>query len=133
MQRPVILLVEDHPDTRDLFRGVLESVGYDVRATASGKQALVMVHELRPAAVLLDIELTDMDGVEVCRAIRRLGWFESLPILAVSGWVSSGSRGVQIAACDFTELLRKPVSPAELLTTVARWAPPPPIPGPTFT
>ncbi len=61
-----VLIVDDHPSFRSSARGVLEEAGYEVVGEASdGASALAAVRELRPAIVLLDVRLPDMDGFEI--------------------------------------------------------------------
>lgn len=121
--RPVVLIVEDHPDTQDLYRFILGNAGYDVHIAKDGEEALRLVETARPAAVLLDIGLPKIDGITVCRRIRNQARFSSLPVIAVSAWLGRGPAADTVAAADFTELLAKPIRPEVLLEAVQRWAP----------
>jgi CheY-like chemotaxis protein len=122
-ERPVILLVEDHPDTQDLYHLILRNAGYDVLIANDGEEALRLVQRTTPAAVLLDIGLPKIDGIAVCRRIRNQTRYSSLPVIAVSAWIDRGPAGDSVAATDFTELLAKPIRPDVLLETVRRWVP----------
>lgn len=67
-----VLIVDDHASFRSSARRVLEDAGYDVVAEApDGASALVAAQELRPAVVLLDIQLPDLDGFEVALRLTR--------------------------------------------------------------
>ena len=67
-----VLIVDDHPGFRSSARRVLEHAGYDVVGEASdGASALAVAKELRPAIVLLDIQLPDVDGFEVALLLTR--------------------------------------------------------------
>jgi CheY-like chemotaxis protein len=123
MMRPIIVLVEDHADTRELYSVLLERAGYDVHAAETGEAALEMIRQIRPAAVVLDIGLPGIDGIEICARLRKHAWFRSLPIIAVSGWLGAGHRLEHLARASFSELLAKPVDTRELLAAVQRWAP----------
>ncbi|MCA1586120.1 MAG: response regulator [Acidobacteria bacterium] len=123
MTRPIIVLAEDHADTCNLYLHLLDSVGYDVRVATTGDAALALVRQVRPAAVVLDIGLPGIDGIEICARIRQHGWFRNLPIIAVTGWLSAGHRLDHLARASFSELFGKPVDTRELLAAVQRWAP----------
>jgi DNA-binding NarL/FixJ family response regulator len=65
-----VLIVDDHPSFRASARAVLEAAGYEIVGEASdGATAIASARELRPDIVLLDIQLPDMDGFEVCDAL----------------------------------------------------------------
>jgi DNA-binding NarL/FixJ family response regulator len=69
-----VLIVDDHPSFRATARTLLESEGYDVVGEAEdGESALAAVASLRPALVLLDVQLPDMDGFEVAARLRENG------------------------------------------------------------
>jgi DNA-binding NarL/FixJ family response regulator len=71
MQRTV-LIVDDHPSFRASARAILESEGFEVVGeSATGSSAIAAVGELDPDVVLLDVQLPDMTGFEVCEALRR--------------------------------------------------------------
>lgn len=66
-----ILVVDDEEALVDLCKKILESVGFTVRGAISGDQALHMVFEEMPDLILLDVMMPEMDGIEVCREIRK--------------------------------------------------------------
>jgi CheY-like chemotaxis protein len=123
MDRPVVVLIEDHADTLELYARLLESRGYDVRPLDTGEGAVELIRRVSPAAVVLDVGLPGRDGMEICRLLRQLPRFASLPIIAVSAWIGTGFRGRSIEEANFSELLPKPVHPGHLLAAVQRWAP----------
>ena len=67
-----ILLVEDDDAARDVLATGLRARGWQVRVAANGRNALDMLDSADPDVVILDLGLPDLDGVEVCRHIRRL-------------------------------------------------------------
>ena len=69
-QSNTILIVEDEPSIAETTRYLLEATGYDVETAATGEQALALVCERRPRLVLLDVELPDLSGIEICERIR---------------------------------------------------------------
>lgn len=69
---PSVLLVEDNPAMRALIRSLVEEVSPRVKECGSGREAVAMYEAFRPDWVLMDIELTGLDGISATRAIRRL-------------------------------------------------------------
>lgn len=70
-ERPAILYVEDTQDTRFLVEWSLQQEGFDVTAVQTADEGLTLAHENSYALILLDIGLTDMDGLALCREIRK--------------------------------------------------------------
>jgi CheY-like chemotaxis protein len=69
----LVLVVDDHADFRRLARRILESAGFGVAEAGTGAEAVAAVSELRPDAVLLDIQLPDLDGFAVARRLADEG------------------------------------------------------------
>ena len=68
-----ILVVDDEPSISELISTSLRFVGFDVRTAANGAEALRVAEEFKPHAMVLDVMLPDLDGFEVCKAIRNEG------------------------------------------------------------
>jgi DNA-binding response OmpR family regulator len=98
-----ILVVEDERLTRRLLTFLLGARGFDVEAVAAGSDALAAAAQRRPDLVLLDMNLPDADGLDVCRALR--GLFEHVPILIVTADDTAGarSRALQAGANEFMD------------------------------
>ncbi|NIO69962.1 MAG: response regulator [Anaerolineae bacterium] len=110
-----ILVVDDEPRVVQLVRKVLEAVGYQVIAAASGEPAIEMVALEQPDLVLLDILLPhDLDGYEVCRRIRE---FSEVPVIMLTAKAleSDVLHGFDVGADDY---LTKPFSAKELVARV---------------
>ena len=71
MAKPIILVVEDDKDILDLLAYTLRGAGFDVVTAADGLDAVVQAKLHRPAMVLLDLMLPGMDGLDVCRELKR--------------------------------------------------------------
>lgn len=108
--RPRVLVVEDDERLAKLVAGDLRLAGYDVTEAATGGDAIAAALERRPDAVLLDLGLPDLDGLEVARALRRDGGPAILMITA-RGAVEDRVDGLYAGADDY---LTKPFSLAEL-------------------
>jgi DNA-binding NarL/FixJ family response regulator len=114
-----ILLVDDDEAFRSFAGELLESVGYETRQAANGAAALTAVSDRRPAAVLLDVQLPDLNGYEICRELReRYG--DSIAIVFISGERTDAldrSGGLLLGADDY---VTKPVDPGELVARIRR-------------
>jgi two-component system response regulator MprA len=107
-----ILLVEDDPGVRDAVSRALRGAGYDLRAAGDGPQALDVVREGAVDAIVLDLGLPTMDGLEVMRKLRADG--RRIPVLALTARASIEDRvaGLDAGADDY---LAKPFALDELL------------------
>jgi two-component system nitrogen regulation response regulator NtrX len=101
--RALVLVVDDEAAIRDSLRMVLEYEGYRVEDAAGGPQALARLADRLPDAVLLDIKMPEMDGLEVLRAMRERGY--DMPVLMVSGHadVATAVEATRLGAYDFFE------------------------------
>ncbi len=122
MDRATIVLLEDHLDSLEMYSLLLRHAGYDVESAATAAAAAKVLRRLRPDALIMDVGLPDIDGIDFCRRLRHDGRLETMPIIGVTGW-TVGEAGSRLRDAPFTELLQKPVSPDTLLATIARWAP----------
>jgi DNA-binding NarL/FixJ family response regulator len=90
---PTVLIVDDHPAFRSLARALLESEGFAVVGEAEdGASAIAAVAELRPAVVLLDVQLPDLDGFEVAERIARVDDPPAVVFVSTRGAAAYGSR-----------------------------------------
>lgn len=114
-----ILVVEDETGVRDLIRTRLALAGYDVHTAHNGREALMRVPELKPAGLVLDLNMPELDGFAVLQALARSDWGRRIPVLIVSARhdPSDIQRAVKAGAKDY---LAKPFTEAQLLSRVAR-------------
>jgi DNA-binding response OmpR family regulator len=113
--RGLVLVVEDDPAIADLVARYLRRDGFGVHVEADGVAALAAVRRQRPVAVVLDVGLPSMDGVEVCRTLRADG--DWTPVLFVTARDDEVDRvlGLELGADDY---VTKPFSPRELVARV---------------
>src|SRR5437868_6180592 len=105
--RPLVLVADDDPDTRLLFRTVLEIRGYCVIEAADGEETVGAAERARPDLILMDGSLPRLSGLEAARQIRRSGHIGNAPIVFISGHAGAAFIALaREAGCD--EYLVKP-------------------------
>lgn len=109
-----ILIIEDDPEIRKIEKDYLKSNGFEVVVAAEGKAGLLMVDTQKPDLVILDLNLPKMDGLEVCKGIRKLS---SIPIIMVTARTKEidESIGFDLGADDY---IKKPFSPKIMVARV---------------
>ncbi len=110
----LILVVDDEPKILKLARDYLERSGYQVVTADDGNLALTTARHEKPDLVVLDLNLPGMDGLDVCRALRRE---TDVPIIMLTARVEETDRliGLELGADDY---ITKPFSPRELVARV---------------
>jgi two-component system response regulator MprA len=96
-----LLVVEDDTGLRDVLRRALSLAGYEVRLSGDGAEALAEVTRSVPDAVVLDVGLPDIDGLEVCRMLRREGNRVPVLMLTARDAVSDRIDGLDAGADDY--------------------------------
>ena len=109
MSRAPILIVDDEPQNLAAMRQILEPE-YPLVFARSGQDALVAVKKHQPALVLLDINMPDMDGYEVCRRLKADVTSAATPIIFVTALTHTGDEEAGFA-CGAVDYITKPVSP----------------------
>lgn len=109
-----ILLVDDEPEIIEICSDYLKASGYDVVTAKDGLQGLASARREKPDLVVLDLMLPEMDGLDVCRAIRRES---NVPIIMLTARVEETDKliGLELGADDY---MTKPFSPRELVARV---------------
>jgi len=109
-----ILVIDDEAQIVRVLRGYLEQAGYQVLAAYDGKEALRLARQEFPDLILLDLMLPGVDGVEVCRTLRKES---NVPIIMLTARVEETDRiiGLELGADDYVP---KPFSPREVVSRV---------------
>jgi CheY-like chemotaxis protein len=113
-EAPLVLLVEDDTDTREMYSEYLSYSGLRVAEAPTGFRALQRAREQKPDVVVTDIWMPGMDGLELSRRLRAEGPTRDVPIIAVSG--NPTAAGAHEAGCDM--MLEKPCTPDRLLHAI---------------
>ena len=111
--KPVVLVVDDAPESIDVLRSVLTSE-YQVKAAINGGTALELAAESRPDLILLDVMMPEMDGYEVCRRLKLDAVTANIPVIFVTTLsdTASEARGLALGAVDY---VTKPFSLEEVV------------------
>ena len=109
-----ILLVDDEPEILEISRDYLKASAFDVVTASDGLQGLAAARREKPDLIVLDVMMPEMDGLELCKSIRRES---NVPIIMLTARVEETDKliGLEIGADDY---ITKPFSPRELVARV---------------
>ena len=113
-----ILVIEDDPDIVEICGDYLRAAGFSVTVVQDGVKGLAAAQRLKPDLIVLDLMLPGMDGLDVCRAVRREnGDLGQTPIIMLTARVEESDKlvGLELGADDY---ITKPFSPRELVARV---------------
>lgn len=113
----LVLVVDDHDDTRELLRYVFEAHGYLVIEATDGDDAVSLAEQRQPDVIVMDTNLKRVDGLEATRRIRSIPEICDLPIVFLSGHVQQKAR-IEAMASGANDYLVKPVSLVQLERSV---------------
>jgi DNA-binding response OmpR family regulator len=115
-----IVCIEDDPEMIDLVKLILTRKGYQVSGATGGRDGLVLISQVQPDLVLLDLMMPDMDGWEVFQQLRNSEQTKHIPVIVVTAKAQSIDKvlGLHIAKVD--DYITKPFGPSELLSSVLR-------------
>lgn len=112
-----ILVIEDNEQNLYLTTFILEKRGHQVIAARDGSQGIELAQALRPALILLDIQLPVMDGYAVAEALRSSPALAHIPIVAVTSYAMAGDRE-RILAAGCNGYIEKPINPDTFMAEV---------------
>ena len=112
-----ILIVEDNEKNRKLVRDTLRVKGYETVEAETGEDGVRLAKEVRPALVLMDIQLPGIDGITALKQLREDATTRGIPVIAVTASVMAQDRQ-KIMAAGFDGYQGKPISVKELLATI---------------
>jgi two-component system, cell cycle response regulator DivK len=116
---PLVLVVDDFQDNREMFAEYLAFSGFRVAEAATGREALDRAFELIPDLILMDLSLPEIDGWEATRYLKSDPRTKGIPIVALTGHTLAGhSREAKDAGCD--AFLTKPCLPDALVLEIRR-------------
>jgi len=116
---PLILVVDDFEDNREMYTQYLRFNGYRVAEAVDGLDALTKAAALRPDLIVMDLSLPRMDGWEATRRLKKDPVTSHIPVVALTGHALAGhEEGARNAGCD--SFVTKPCIPADLEAEVRR-------------
>jgi two-component system cell cycle response regulator DivK len=118
-QGPLILVVDDYEDAREMYAEYLRFSGFRVAEARNGNEALEQAFALKPDLILMDLSLPGMDGWEATRQLKADERTRGIPVVALTGHALAGaSEGARKAGCD--SFVTKPCLPDDLVVEVRR-------------
>jgi CheY-like chemotaxis protein len=117
--RPLVLLVDDYPDAREMYSEYLQFSGFDVVEASNGMEALQRAADEAPDIILMDLSLPVMDGWEATRRLKADARTSDIPVVALTGHALAGiSEGAKQAGCD--AFVTKPCLPEDLVREIRK-------------
>ena len=117
--QPLVLVVEDYQDAREMYAAYLSFSGYRVAEATNGIEAIEKTLELMPDIILMDLALPRMDGWEATKRLKRDERTKHIPIVALTGHALAGhAEGARQAGCD--AFVTKPCLPDALVAEIQR-------------
>ena len=116
---PLILVVEDYDDAREMYVEYLTFTGFRVESATNGLEAIEMTQRLKPDLVLMDLALPKLDGWEATRRLKSDPATSRIPVIALTGHALAGhAERAREAGCD--SFITKPCVPDELVAEISR-------------
>ncbi|PYR94883.1 MAG: response regulator [Acidobacteria bacterium] len=123
--QPLVLVVEDYPDAREMYAAYLQFSGFEVAEATNGLEAVEMAETLMPDIILMDLALPRMDGWEATRRLKGNDRTRHIPVVALTGHALAGhAEGARQAGCD--AFVTKPCLPDALVAEIKRLLESPP-------
>jgi CheY-like chemotaxis protein len=118
-ESPLVLVVDDFPDNRDMYMQYLEFSGLRVAEAQNGHEALQQAFDLLPDLIVMDLSLPGLDGWEATRRLKADPRTHAIPVIALTGHALAGhSKGAIEAGCD--AFITKPCLPERLLEEIRK-------------
>jgi len=121
LKRPLVLIVDDSPDNRDMAAMLLETSGFDTITAGNGLEGVIVAHYTRPAVIIMDVAMPVLDGVQAARLLKASQVTQDINVIAYTAKMHVDDAP---ATRVFAEVLRKPASPEAIIGTVQRFAVP---------
>jgi DNA-binding response OmpR family regulator len=121
--KPKVIIVDDDRETREMLSLALELEGFDVSQAANGLRLISSLHVDCPDIILLDVNMSWIDGFELCRAVKQNDEFKGIPVIFVSARssVTDVKKGLEAGAADY---FTKPFEVPDLVSRIRELLPP---------
>ncbi len=118
--KETLLIIEDNEQNIYLMRFLLEKSGFTVIEARTGREGVQMALRHKPRAILLDIQLPEMDGYAVAAELKKHGELAGVPIIAVTSYAMVGDRE-RILAAGATGYIEKPINPETFVGEIEKF------------
>jgi CheY-like chemotaxis protein len=112
-----ILIADDNRDVVESFQVMLTMLGHEVETALDGLEAIEKAQQFQPQAIVLDLGMPKLDGLETARRLRRQHWAQDIVLIAVTGWGNENNKR-ESADAGFHIHLVKPIDPISLLAVL---------------
>lgn len=112
-----ILIADDHPDVVESFQLMLQMLGHEVETAFDGLEVIEKAAQFQPEAIVLDIGMPGLDGLETARRIRQQPWGKRAVLIAITGWGNEDNKR-ESAEAGFDVHLVKPVDPMTIVSAL---------------
>jgi CheY-like chemotaxis protein len=118
-KRPLVLIVDDSPDNRDMAAMLLETSGFDAITAGNGLEGVIVAHYTRPAVVIMDVAMPVLDGVKATKLLKASRMTQDINVIAYTAKMNLDEAAM---ARLFADVLLKPASPETIVGLVQRYA-----------
>lgn len=115
-----LLIIEDNEQNLYLMRFLLEKKGFEIISATTGRKGIEMALKHKPQAILLDIQLPEMDGYAVAAELKRHQELKDIPIIAVTSYAMLGDRE-KILAAGADGYIEKPIDPDTFVGEIEKY------------
>lgn len=117
-----LLIIEDNEQNLYMMRFLLEKNGFSIIGAEDGRQGIELALTCKPLAILLDIQLPEMDGYAVAAELKKHRELDGVPIIAVTSYAMVGDRE-NILAAGATGYIEKPINPETFVAEIMEYLP----------
>jgi len=117
-----LLIIEDNEQNFYMMRFLLEKNGFKIIGAEDGRKGIEMALRCKPLAILLDIQLPEMDGYAVAAELKKHDELDGVPIIAVTSYAMVGDRE-QILTAGATGYIEKPIDPETFVAEIIQYLP----------
>lgn len=118
-KRPLVLIVDDSPDNRDMAAMLLETSGFDAITAGNGLEGVIVAHYTRPAVVIMDVAMPVLDGVQATKLLKASRVTQDINVIAYTAKMNIDDAPMTRL---FVDVLQKPASPETIVGLVQRFA-----------
>ena len=118
-RRPLVLIVDDSPDNRDMAAMLLETSGFDAITAGNGLEGVIVAHYTRPAVVIMDVAMPVLDGVQATKLLKASRVTQDINVIAYTAKMNIDDAPMTRL---FVDVLQKPASPETIVGLVQRFA-----------